>query len=139
MALRHRGWPSCRLSAALPHNAAAMRVAADPQPLDGPAATPGVAGWLLAWMLFWALMMTIAVQDHLRNDSGALWRPFLWEGSSCLVASAVLAVMWRRAPRHDDVLARPLRWFALQLRWVPLLGPLYGAALFALCPALVAL
>jgi len=96
-------------------------------------------GWLLAWAAFWLLMMTVAVQDHLRESGGALWRPLLWEGSACLVASVMLALMWRRAPRHDDVLTQPARWFGRQLRWLPLLAPLFVVAVYAIRHGVVAL
>lgn len=90
-------------------------------------------GWLLAWSAFWLLMATVAVQDHVRlNGPHALWRPLLWEGSSCLVASAMLALMWQRAPRFDRELTRPLRWFASQLWVLPLLAPLFVAVVYAI-------
>jgi two-component system LytT family sensor kinase len=96
-------------------------------------------GWLLAWAAFWLLMTTVAVQDHLRESSGALWRPLLWEGSSCLVASAMLALMWRHAPRDDALLTQPARWFMRQLRWLPLLAPLFVVAIYAIRHGVVAL
>lgn len=97
------------------------------------------AGWLLAWGVFWLLMVTVAVQDHLHDGRGPLWQPVLWEGSSCLVASLMLAVLWRHAPRHDAVLTQPARWFGLQLRWLPLLAPLFVVAVYAIRHAVVAL
>jgi len=97
------------------------------------------AGWLLAWAAFWLLMVTVALQDYLRAERGPLWRPLLWEGSSCLVATAVLGWMWTRAPRHDGYLTEPARWFALQLRWLPLLAPLFVTAVYALRHAVYAL
>ena len=97
-------------------------------------------GWLLAWTAFWLLMMTVALQDHVRDHGPhALWRPLLWEGSSCLVASLMLAVMWQRAPRHDALLTQPARWFVSQLKWLPLLAPLFVVAVYALRHAVVAL
>ncbi len=90
------------------------------------------AALLLAWVAFWLLMLTIAVQDHLREARGELWRPFLWEGSSCLVASALLGLKWRQAPRDDVLLARPARWFWIQLRQLPVLAPLFVVAVFAI-------
>lgn len=97
------------------------------------------AGWLLAWAAFWLLMATVAVQDHL-HDSGphSLWRPLLWEGSSCLVASAMLALMWRHMPRDDSLLTQPARWFVRQLRWLPLLAPLFVIAVYAIRHGVVA-
>jgi hypothetical protein len=97
-------------------------------------------GWLLAWAAFWLLMATVAVQDHMRDHGAhALWRPLLWEGSSCLVASVMLALMWQRAPRHDSTLTQPLRWFFSQLRWLPLLAPLFVVAVYAIRHGVVAL
>lgn len=95
--------------------------------------------WLLAWAAFWLLMLTVAVQDHLQQQRGELWKPLLWEGSSCLVASLMLAWMWPRVPRHDAALAQPLRWFALHLRWLPVLAPLFVAAVYAIRHAVFAL
>lgn len=90
------------------------------------------AALLLAWVAFWLLMLTIAVQEHLHAARGAWWQPFVYEGSSCLMASAVLALMWRFAPGEDSLLAQPARWFWLQLRPLPLIAPLFVAAVFAL-------
>ena len=96
-------------------------------------------GWLLAWAAFWLLMLTVAVQDHLRDHRGELWRPLLWEGSSCLVASLMLAALWRRAPRHDALLTQPPRWFLRQLGWLPLLAPAFVVAIYAIRHAVFAL
>ncbi|HEX6239595.1 MAG TPA: histidine kinase [Polyangiales bacterium] len=97
-------------------------------------------GWLLAWATFWLLMATVALQDHARDHGlHALWRPLLWEGSSCLVASAMLALQWRRVPLDDGLLTQPARWFARQLRWLPLAAPLFVVAVYALRHAVVAL
>jgi hypothetical protein len=125
---------------ALPHN--------DPPILD-PMMSPAAfdpwsprarAGWLLAWAAFWLLMMTVAVQDHIHdNGAQALWRPLLWEGSSCLVASVMLGLMWYHAPHDDALLTRPARWFLRQLRWLPLLAPLFVVAVYAIRHGVVAL
>ena len=90
------------------------------------------AGWLVAWALFWLLMATVSVQDYLRNEGSHWWKPLLWEGTSCAVASVMLGLLWHHAPRHDGWLTRPARWFALQLRWLPLLAPLFVTAVYAL-------
>lgn len=105
---------------------------------DDSAATPARAGWLLAWGLFWLLMLTVAVQDHLRDHTGELWKPVLWEGSSFIAASALLGAMWHHTLRHDDLLARPWRWFGLHLRWLPLLAPAFVAAIYAMRHAVFA-
>ena len=80
-----------------------------PAPMNAIAASalPGRSrvGWLLAWALFWVLMATIAVQDQ--RNAVELWKPLLWEGSSGVVATAMLGVMWRRARRFDGWLTQP--------------------------------
>lgn len=64
----------------------------------------------LAWAIFWLLMGTIAVQDHLRRARQPLWLPLLWEGSSALVATLLVLLLWRQLPRQDAWLATPVRW-----------------------------
>ena len=62
----------------------------------------------LAWLLFWVLMVVTAVQDFLRNDSGPLWHPVLWETSSAFTATGTRAPARRPNPsplkrtRHGD-------------------------------------
>ncbi|HEU5293793.1 MAG TPA: histidine kinase, partial [Burkholderiaceae bacterium] len=97
------------------------------------------AGWLLAWVMFWLLLATVSVQDYLRIEGGQLWRPVLWEGTSCLVATVMLGALWQYAPRYDSRLTQPARWFALQLRWLPLLAPLFVTLVYALRHAVYAL
>jgi len=107
--------------------------------LASPPAARIRAGWLLAWAAFWLLLATVSVQDYLRNEGAhRLWRPLLWEGTSCLVATVMLGVLWQQAPRHDATLTRPARWFALQLRWLPLLAPLFVTLVYALRHAVYA-
>jgi LytS/YehU family sensor histidine kinase len=96
-------------------------------------------GWLAAWALFWLLMATVAVQDYLRNEGTQWWKPLLWEGTSGVVATVMLGLLWRAAPRYDDRLTRPARWFALQLRWLPLLAPLFVTGVYALRHAIYVL
>jgi hypothetical protein len=79
------------------------------------------AVFVLAWTLFWALMILVAVQDYIRNESSsALWKPVLWEGSSAIVVTllALVQVRWSRA--DDRLLGTPWRWFASQARWLPM-------------------
>lgn len=104
---------------ALPSSGAA----ADPPP------PPDLAwrGLLLAWAAFWALMLVLAVQEHVIDQGRAWWKPVLWEGSSMVVASALMAWQWRRVPRLDDRLARPLAWFARALVTLPLAAVVFVA------------
>jgi len=92
----------------------------------------------VAWALFWVLMMTIGVQDHLRQGGTGPWKPLLWEGSSMLAASLVVWLQWQRAGRLDALLARPWRWFAASLGWLPLAAPCFVAAVYALRHAVYA-
>lgn len=90
------------------------------------------AGFLVAWSAFWILMMTIAVQDHLRDGQADLWKPLLWEGTSFLVASLIVGAQWRRLHRNDRLLAQPVRWFAANLAWLPLAAVVFVAAVYGL-------
>ena len=89
-------------------------------------------GFAIAWLLFCALMLTVGVQDYLRQGGAELWKPMLWEGSSLLVASAIVLLQWGRVSRHDKLLAQPLRWFAASLGWLPLAAPVFVALVFGL-------
>lgn len=90
------------------------------------------AAFVWAWALFWLLMLTIALQDHLREPGAVWWKPLLWEGSSCLAATVMLALRWRQTPRLDPWLSQPLQWFARHLAWLPLLAPAFVVAIFAI-------
>jgi hypothetical protein len=127
--LQARQRPSCRARQALSHN---DRAPSSMNTLTAPAQpTRSRIGWLLAWALFWVLMATLAVQDE-AHRALALWKPLLWEGSSAVVATVMLGLLWRRAPRHDAWLTQPARWFARQLAPLPLLAPLFVTAVYAL-------
>lgn len=86
----------------------------------------------IAWLLFWAMMIATAVQDFLRNDHGPLWQPFLWEGSSALVTTVLLAMQRLATRRHDDLLATPARWFARQALWLPMWWLLFTPMAFGI-------
>ena len=77
--------------------------------------------YAFAWILFWMLMASVMVQDFQRDHAGeALWQPLLWEGSSMLVASALLLVQRHFTARHRHLLARPWRWAGINALWLPL-------------------
>ncbi len=107
---------------------------ANPQALvpEEPAPPTPLAGFGIAWAIFWILLVTVGVQDHLRQGGTELWKPVLWEGTSCAVASAIVWAQWRRAARGDHLLAQPWRWFAHSLQWLPLAAPLFVVAVYAL-------
>lgn len=107
-------------------------------PEEPPLPTP-LAGFGIAWAIFWVLLITVGVQDHLRQGGTELWKPLLWEGTSFIVASAIVWAQWRRAARGDHLLAQPWRWFVHSLQWLPLAAPLFVVAVYALRHAVYAL
>jgi len=73
------------------------------------------------WTLFWLLMVVVAVQDN-RGDHGTQWwEPYLWEGSSCVLATCWLLLERRASNRWNEYLAQPWRWFAKRLVWLPVI------------------
>jgi two-component system, LytTR family, sensor kinase len=83
------------------------------------------------WGLFWLLMMVVAVEDH--RDAGVRWwEPLVWEGSSCLIATAWLLLQRRAAPRWQALLAEPRRWFARHLAWAPLVAVTFIGGVYAI-------
>lgn len=112
-------------------------VANTPRGLIG-AVSPGrLLLWL--WAAFWLIMILVAVQDGLHNLYIRWWEPLLWEGSSCIGATAWMLLQRRHKQRFTADLDRPLRWFGRHLRWLPamivtFLGFAYGArhAVYAL-------
>jgi two-component system, LytTR family, sensor kinase len=96
------------------------------------------AGFVLAWGAFWLLLATVGVQDHWRKGETSWWPPLVWEGTSCLVASAIVWLQWRRLHRLDALLTRPWRWFGASLAPLPLIALAFVAAVFALRHAIYA-
>ncbi|XLZ70995.1 histidine kinase [Massilia sp. SR12] len=93
---------------------------------------------LVAWLLFWAMMVATAVQDFQRNDQGPLWQPILWESSSMLVATLLLALQRIGSRRHDALLVTPARWFARQALWLPMWWLLFTPLAFGIRHAVYA-
>jgi len=91
-----------------------------------------VRPFLIAWAVFWLLMAVVEVQDHWRQGQADLWRPLLWAGSSCLVASMLVALLWRHVPRLDPLLGQPWRWLAWPLALLPLAAPAFVGAVYAI-------
>lgn len=94
---------------------------------------PPDASWrpfAAAWAVFWLLMITVAMQRD-ASEAG-WWPPLLWEGSSCLVTSAMMAAGWPQLRRLDARLHQPRRWFAAALLPLPLLAPIFVAVVYAL-------
>jgi LytS/YehU family sensor histidine kinase len=91
------------------------------------------------WGIFWLLMLVVAIEDH-RDDDGLMWwEPFVWEGSSCLVASVWLWLARRAAPGLRVFLAEPARWFGRHLAWLPLVALTFVLSIYAIRHAVYAL
>ncbi|MCC6851065.1 MAG: histidine kinase [Rubrivivax sp.] len=100
---------------------------------QAPGGRSAARAFVVAWAVFWLLLLTVAVQEHLRFGSPAeLWRPLLWEGSSCLVASGLVWLQWRQLPRLDPLLGQPWRWLLRPLVLLPVAAPLFVAAIYAI-------
>jgi hypothetical protein len=86
---------------------------------------------LALWSLFWLLMILVAVEDH-REAGIRWWEPLLWEGSSCLWATAWLALQRHAAARWHPLLVEPRRWFVRHLVWLPPMAVTFVASVYAL-------
>jgi signal transduction histidine kinase len=84
------------------------------------------------WALFWSIMAMVAVQEQLKNPHIRWWEPLLWEGSSCLVATAWMLFQRRSRERYSQHLDQPLRWFGRHLLWLPLLIVTFIGAVYAI-------
>jgi hypothetical protein len=84
------------------------------------------------WALFWLLMVVIAFEDHRDDHSVRWWEPLLWEGSSCLVATAWLLLQRRVTAQWNVHLAQPWRWFGKHLAWLPLVAVSFVILVYAL-------
>ena len=111
--------------------ARALPLAPQAATANAPAPLP-IRPFAIAWGVFWLLLVTVAVQDHLRHGQPDLWRPLLWELSSCLVASALVVLLWHQVPRLDPLLGQPWRWVARPLALLPPAAAAFVAAVYAL-------
>jgi len=94
---------------------------------------------MLAWLVFWLLMITVAVQDHLRQGRGDVWQPLVWEGTSMLMATLLVGLQWRHVARLDVLLHRPWHWFVPALRSLPLSAVVFVLGIYGLRHAIYAL
>ncbi len=90
------------------------------------------------WAIFWLLMLVVAVEDHRGEDGVMWWEPFVWEGSSCLVASAWLWLARRAEVRWSALLGEPVRWFGRHLAWLPLVAVSFVVFIYAIRHAIYA-
>lgn len=105
---------------------------APPEPRDISNRPRSIVAYAIAWATFWLLQTTLAVQEFWRQGGQENWKPLFWEGSSFVVATLVVVMQWRRIHRLDTLLSRPWSWFAANLRILPLVAPLFVAAVYAL-------
>jgi two-component system LytT family sensor kinase len=80
------------------------------------------AGMLLAWIAFWLLMISVGVQEELRDGGRQLWRPVINELTAALAATAIALTQWHVGKRLDALLREPRRWFLRMLVWTPLVA-----------------
>jgi two-component system LytT family sensor kinase len=85
-----------------------------------------------AWILFWTLMTTVELQDYIRNGGQHYWQPVLWQCSSALVITLLSLVQRHIMRRYDVFLDRPLRWFALNMAWLPAYWLVFTLLVFGL-------
>jgi two-component system, LytTR family, sensor kinase len=88
--------------------------------------------FIVAWGVFWLLLVTVAVQEHLRQGQTDLWRPLLWELSSCLVSTLLVAALWRQIPRLDKHLSQPWSWAMRPLALLALAAPMFVLVVYSL-------
>lgn len=89
-------------------------------------------GLYALWALFWLLMIVVAVEDNRDNMGVRWWEPLVWEGSSCLVATAWLVFGRRASANWTRDLAQPLRWFGRHARWMPIVIGTFIVAIYAI-------
>ncbi|MET0254527.1 MAG: histidine kinase [Luteibacter sp.] len=84
------------------------------------------------WTAFWLLMISVSLQDALRNPAIHWWEPALWEGSSALVATGWILLAIRVRRRHARYLDNPLLWLLAYLRWLPVVIVTWIATAYAI-------
>ncbi|NHZ35012.1 sensor histidine kinase [Massilia rubra] len=93
----------------------------------------------VAWLLFWSLLVSVAIEDYLRDGGTKLWQPVLWESSSMVAATFLLAIQRRFTRRYDYLLATPWRWFGLQALFLPMYWVAFVPIAFGIRHAVYAL
>jgi sensor histidine kinase YesM len=84
------------------------------------------------WAVFWLIMILVGIQDALRNLHIHWWEPVLWEGSSCVGATAWMLFQRHNKQRFAPYLDQPLQWFGRHLAWLPLLICTFIAFVYSL-------
>jgi two-component sensor histidine kinase len=91
------------------------------------------------WAVFWLIMILVSAQDELHSLYIDWWEPLLWEGSSCVGATAWMLLQRHHKRRFAPYLDQPLQWFGRHLLWLPLLIPTFIAFVYSVRHAVYAL
>ncbi|MDP1980189.1 MAG: histidine kinase [Undibacterium sp.] len=93
---------------------------------------------ITGWFLFWILMVTVAVQDHLKGGGKHIWEPIFWESSSALVGTFLL-LLQKRKLTDRRLLQTPAKWFWQQIQSLPLFSTLFVVLVYSLRHSVYAL
>lgn len=93
--------------------------------------------WL--WLLFCAVKVSSAVLLDYAEQGLPLWKPLLWEGSSLLVVSALIAIQLRFSAVTRHLHSRPWLWLRNQLLLLPLMCVVFVPATYGLRHAVYSL
>jgi hypothetical protein len=104
-----------------------------------PTAAGSTRALIALWVPFWLLMLLVAIEDHRGHEGVRWWEPFVWEGSSCLVATFWLLLQRRTSARWKPYLDQPLRWFAVHLAWLPVIAISFVVVVYAIRHGLYAM
>jgi len=88
--------------------------------------------FIAAWLLFWVLMVAVQLQEYVRSGGKQYWQPVLWETSAAVVMTLLLLAQRRLMRRFDRSLDSPVRWFSMQLAWLPLYWVCFTPVVYAI-------
>lgn len=94
-------------------------------------------GWL--WLAFCIVKIGSTVLQEYTEPGQAFWKPLLWEGSSLLVVTLLVAAQIRFLSITRYLYTRPGRWLGRQLLFLPVLCLLFVPATFGLRHAVYAM
>lgn len=86
----------------------------------------------VTWGLFLLLMVSVAVQDYIRDGGTDYWQPVLWEVSSNVYGLAFLLIQRHVMRRYDHLTRQPAAWFGRQFAWLPLFCLLFVPVVFGM-------
>ncbi|MBK9614594.1 MAG: histidine kinase [Uliginosibacterium sp.] len=107
--------------------------AAGQRPLPAPATRQRLL-WL--WLAFCVVKLSGAVLLHRLYNGGDVWQPALWESTSLVVASGIMALHYRVVRRSGELVGQPWRWLLANLIPLPLWCLLFTPLTYGLRHAL---